>query len=144
MRWVHHVSSGINCSKTFTKLYRLPVRTGSLCVLSTCASYPLGKPGPNAVRKYMPELPPWLIFTSALNSQFTHFSFIQNRWLAGPSPVMAPFFTVQDSGRSFAFQPSRVEPSNIGFHSSALCRAARARVDIARKDAVLRSFMAYK
>src|SRR5271154_3004098 len=92
----------------------------------------------------MPELPPWLIFTSALNSQLTHFSFIQNKWLAAPSPGMAPFLTVHDSGRSLAFQPSSVEPSNMGFHSSALCLAERTTVDRARKDAVLRNFMAYK
>src|SRR6266496_5041783 len=105
MRCVHHVSSCTNCSFTFSKLYRLPVRFQSAWVLLTCASYPLGKPGPNAVRKYIPELPPSLIFTSALNSQFSHSRTIQNRWLASPSPVMHPSRTVQLSGRSLAFQP---------------------------------------
>src|ERR1700722_8516996 len=92
----------------------------------------------------MPEFPPWLILTSALNSQLTHFSFIQNKWLAGPSPVMAPFLTVQDSGCSFAFQPSRVEPSNIGIQSSALWRAERTTAAAARKNAILENFIVHQ
>src|ERR1700691_1628645 len=139
---VYHVSSGPSTSRILTKLYRLPVRTGSLCELFTCASYPLGKPGPNAVRKYIPEFPMCPIFTSALNSQFTHFSVIQNRWLSGPSPVMAPSFTVHDSGCSLAFQPLSVEPSNIGFQSSDLCLAEPISAVRARKNASFENFMA--
>src|SRR4051812_42994537 len=64
----------------------------------------------------MPEFPPSLIFASALNSQFPHSRTIQNKWLASPSPTMAPSFTLHDSGWAFAFQPSRVLPSNILTH----------------------------
>src|SRR5690242_6166781 len=61
----------------------------------------------------MPEFPPSLIFTSALNSQFVHWRTIQNKWLASPSPTIIPSLAVQDSGFWLAFQPSRVFPSNI-------------------------------
>src|SRR4051812_375712 len=61
----------------------------------------------------MPELPLWLSFTSARNSQFSHSRSIQKRWLAGPSPVRTPFTTFQLSGCSLAFQPFSVLPSNM-------------------------------
>src|ERR1035441_7102473 len=59
------------------------------------------------------ELPEWFSFTSARNSQFSHSRVIQKRWLAGPSPVMAPSTTFQLPGFSLACQPSRVFPSNM-------------------------------
>src|SRR6478672_169065 len=61
----------------------------------------------------MPELPLWLSLTSARNSQSSHSRPIQKRWLTGPSPTIAPSTTFQLSGRSLAFQPSRVLPSNM-------------------------------
>src|SRR5258708_2020558 len=66
----------------------------------------------------MPELPPWLILTSAWNSQFSHSSTIQKRWLAGPSPTISPFLALQLCGFSLAFQPSSVFPSNMLFQPS--------------------------
>src|SRR4051794_28683508 len=64
----------------------------------------------------MPEFPPSLIFTSALNSQFLHSRSVQNRWLLSPSPTIVPSLALQDSGFSFAFQPISVFPSNILIH----------------------------
>src|SRR5205807_1817794 len=46
-------------------------------------------------------------------SQSAHSWTIQKRWLASPSPVMAPSRTVHDSGFWLAFQPLRVLPSNM-------------------------------
>src|SRR5947199_3152903 len=67
---------------------------------------------------YMPELPEWFSFTSARNSQFSHSRAIQNKWLAGPSPVIAPPTTFQLSGLPLAFHPFSVLPSNMEIQPS--------------------------
>src|SRR5262245_5206095 len=66
----------------------------------------------------MPEFPPFEIFTSALTSRFSHSRCFQNGYFPSPPRLMHPSFTVQASGFSLAFQPSRVLPSNMEIHPS--------------------------
>src|SRR5205809_6887872 len=106
---VHQVSSATSCSPILWRLYRLPVRCASALVFSTCASYPRGQPGPSAARKYMPLLPEWFSFTSALDSRLVYV-FGLNKWLTGPCPMSAPALTSHFPGVG-AIQPLNVFPS---------------------------------